>query len=59
MRILLIAMPNVMSGFGRVGKIPNLGLTSMAGNLPDCQVRVVDLVLVRGNIREFVQRQVS
>jgi radical SAM superfamily enzyme YgiQ (UPF0313 family) len=55
MRILLIAMPNVMAGFDRVGRIPNLGLTSMAGNLTGCQVRVVDLVLVRRSIQDFIR----
>jgi len=53
MRVLLAAMPNVIEELDRGGKFPSLGLTSLAGNVGEAEVRVVDLVLVRGNLRRY------
>ena len=45
MRVLLLAMPDVASCFDRVMRFPNLGLTSLAANVDDAEVRILDLVL--------------
>jgi len=44
LRVLLLAMPDVASCFDRVMRFPNLGLTSLAGNLDHAEVRILDLV---------------
>lgn len=57
MKILLLAMPNVHLGFGyhKNLRLPNIGLASLAGNLPsDCEVKIADLVLVRGDLGTYV-----
>jgi radical SAM superfamily enzyme YgiQ (UPF0313 family) len=50
MRILLVAMPDAVSALDTILKIPNLGLCSLAGNLDDCDVRILDLAFVRRNL---------
>ncbi len=45
MRVLLLAMPDVASCFDRVMRFPNLGLASLAANVDDAEVRILDLVL--------------
>ena len=46
MQVLLFAMPDSAWGFDVVCKIPNLGISSLAGNLDeDIKVGMVDLVL--------------
>jgi radical SAM superfamily enzyme YgiQ (UPF0313 family) len=46
MKILLIAMPDNASCFDKVMKMPNLGLCSVAGSLPDdVDVKIIDLTL--------------
>jgi len=45
MRILLLAMPDSASSLDRVMKFPNLGLCSLAAQLPEHEVRILDLVL--------------
>ena len=45
MRILLIAMPDTADVIDYFGKLPNLGLVNLAGNLPGHDVKVLDLVL--------------
>ena len=59
MRVLLLAMPNVMVGLDRTGKFPNLGVASLAGNVEGCDVKIADLVLVRRRIGEYVVRLVK
>lgn len=57
MRALLFSMPDVIWGFDLCGRLPNLGLVSIAGNVDKelCDVRVCDLVAVGGDIRDFVR----
>lgn len=57
MKVLLVAMPDTASSFDKVMKIPNLGIASIAGNLDDCQVRVLDLVLKTKRITYFLKEQ--
>ncbi len=46
MKILLVAMPDNASCFDQVMKMPNLGLCSLAGSLPqDIDVKIIDLNL--------------
>ncbi len=45
MRILLLAMPDTASSLDRVMKFPNLGLCSIAAQVPEHEVRILDLVL--------------
>ncbi|MFN7971405.1 MAG: radical SAM protein [Acidobacteriota bacterium] len=45
-KVLLAAMPDTALCFKRVGDIPNLGIASLAGNLPDgVDVKLIDLVV--------------
>ncbi|HID11207.1 MAG TPA: B12-binding domain-containing radical SAM protein [Candidatus Latescibacteria bacterium] len=53
MRVLLAAMPNVIEEIDRGGKFPSLGLVSLAGNVDGAEVKVADLVLVRGDLRRY------
>lgn len=55
MKILLLAMPDAANNFHRIIKVPNLGLCSMAASLPGHEVKVADLVLVRGKIRPWLE----
>src|SRR5437899_1363592 len=59
MRILLLAMPDTASSLDRVMKFPNLGLCSIAAQVPDHEVRILDLVLrpkgVIGRVLEEVE----
>lgn len=59
MKILLVAMPNVIIGFDKSARFPNLGLNSLAGNVSGHEVKVVDLILSRGDIRNFVFEIIS
>lgn len=54
MKILLLAMPDAANNFQRIIQVPNLGLCSIAANLPDHEVKIVDLVLVHKNIRSWL-----
>ena len=53
MRVLLASMPNVIEEIDRGGRFPSLGLVSLAGNSEGAEVKVVDLVLVRGDLRRY------
>jgi len=53
MRVLLASMPNVIEEIDRGGRFPSLGLVSLAGNSEGADVKVVDLVLVRGDLRRY------
>jgi anaerobic magnesium-protoporphyrin IX monomethyl ester cyclase len=55
MRILLLAMPDTVDFIDNAARIPNLALVSLAGNLPDHEVKVMDLVLYKPNIRTAVE----
>src|SRR5215470_4380962 len=55
MRILLLAMPDTASSLDRVMKFPNLGLCSLAAQVPEHEVRILDLVLKpRGVLRRVL-----
>jgi len=56
MRILLLAMPDTVDFIDNAARIPNLALVSLAGNLPDHEVKVMDLVLYKPDIREAVEK---
>ncbi len=56
MRVLLFAMPDSGWGFDEVCKVPNLGISSLAGNLDEeIKVGTVDLVLVKKKFTKYVQ----
>lgn len=61
MRSLLFAMPDVISGFDLLARLPNLGMASIAGNVDEnlCEVKVCDLVAVKGNIKDYVKRLIT
>src|ERR1051325_11601801 len=54
MRILLVAMPDSASSLDRVMKFPNLGLCSIAAQVPEHEVRILDLVLRPQGVRRRV-----
>jgi len=59
-RILLLAMPDTASSLDSVMKFPNLGLCSLAAQVPEHEVRILDLVLrphgVRARVVDEVRR---
>ncbi|MFH1091129.1 MAG: cobalamin-dependent protein, partial [Pseudomonadota bacterium] len=56
MRILLLVMPDTTDFFHYSARLPNLGIASLAGNLPGHQVRVLDLLLWKPKIRQRLQK---
>src|SRR5438093_355017 len=54
MRILLVAMPDTASSLDRVMKFPNLGLCSIAAQVPGHEVRILDLVMRPKGVRRRV-----
>lgn len=56
MRVLLLAMPDTADVIDFFGKLPNLGLVNLAGNLPGHDVKVVDLVLYKPRIRRILEK---
>ena len=59
MRVLLISMPDSVSAFDNLVTYPNTGLCSIAGNLIDCEVRVLDLVACRNRITKTILGQLN
>ena len=61
MRVLLVANPNTLHWWDCVGRMPNLGLCSIAANLDRdvCTVRVVDLVVLGRKARAYLRRLVQ
>lgn len=55
MRVLLLAMPDTADVIDFFGKLPNLGLANLAGNLPGHEVRILDLVLYKPRIRRVLE----
>jgi hypothetical protein len=55
MRVLLLAMPDTADVIDFFGKLPNLGLVNLAGNLPGHEVKVVDLVLYKPRVRRILE----
>src|SRR5215470_20174529 len=58
MRILFVAMPDTASSLDRVMKFPNLGLCSIAAQVPEHEVRILDLVLRPKRVRARVLDEV-
>jgi len=58
MRILLLAMPDTASSLDAVMKFPNLGLCSIAAQVPEHDVRILDLVLRPHGVRQQVLDEV-
>ena len=59
MKILLLAMPDTGDWLDHVMRLPNLAMVSMAGSLPDHEVRVLDLVLIKENLLEVLDRHLK
>src|SRR4029079_15497017 len=59
MRILLLAMPYTASSLDRVMKFPNLALCSLAAQVPEHEVRILDLVLRPKGVRSRVLDEVK
>ena len=59
MKVLLLAMPDAISALDGLVTIPNTGLCSIAGNLTDCDVRVLGLVGCRRQVRKSLLRQLQ
>ena len=59
MRILLVAMPDTTEVIDFFARLPNLGMVSLAGNLPGHQVQVLDLVLFKPHIRNPLQEALA
>lgn len=55
MRILLFAMPGTVEFFDYACRLPNLGLISIAGSLPEHEVHIYDLVLVKGSTQDAIR----
>jgi radical SAM superfamily enzyme YgiQ (UPF0313 family) len=51
LKALLFASPDVIYGFDLFIRAPNLGLTSIAANTDEAEVKVADLVLVKDAVR--------
>lgn len=56
MRVLFLAMPDTADVIDYSGRLPNLALVSLAGNLPGHEVKVLDLVLHKPNIRAPLEK---
>src|SRR4051812_19386242 len=59
MRILLLAMPDSASSLDGVMKFPNLGLCSLAAQVPGHDVRILDLVLKPQRVLQRVLAEVA
>src|SRR5437667_7151911 len=59
MRILLVAMPDTASSLDRVMKFPNLGLCSIAAQVPGHDVRILDLLMQPRGVRHRVLEEVA
>lgn len=57
MKVLLLAMPDAISVLDDLVTFPNIGLVSIAANLSGCEVRVMDLVASRRNVRQALVEQ--
>ncbi|MBF0314249.1 MAG: radical SAM protein [Oligoflexia bacterium] len=56
MKILLLAMPDAANNFRRMLTVPNLGLCMIASLIPkEHEVKIVDLILVKGKIKRYLQ----
>jgi len=51
MRVLLLSMPDSAQFVDFFTRLPNLAIISLAGNLPGHEVRVLDLILFKPDLR--------
>ncbi len=58
MRILLLAMPDTADVIDNSARLPNLALVSIAGNLPRHDVKVMDLIIHKPQIRKPIEQVV-
>jgi radical SAM superfamily enzyme YgiQ (UPF0313 family) len=49
-------MPDTISALDSVIRVPNLGLCSIAGNLRDCEAKVLDLAFHNRGITQYLER---
>ena len=59
MRVLLIAMPDTVSALDPVVRVPNLGISSIAGNLRNCEVQTIDLAFHNKGITQFLSEVIG
>jgi radical SAM superfamily enzyme YgiQ (UPF0313 family) len=59
LKLLLLAMPDTADVLDFSGRLPNLGIVSMAGSLPRHEVRVLDLVLARPRAGRALDRALA
>ena len=59
MRVLLVGMPDTVSALDAILKVPNLGLCSIAGNLTNCEVRIIDLAFFGRGLTRVLQKVVA
>ena len=56
MRILLLAMPDSSFWADYYIRMPNLAVVSLAGNLPEHEVKVLDLVIIKPKIKDILKK---
>ncbi|MBA7669383.1 hypothetical protein ES703_77513 [subsurface metagenome] len=56
MRILLLAMPDTSYWLDYYIRMPNLALISLAGNLPEHDVKILDLALIKPKIKDILKK---
>lgn len=56
MRVLLVSMPDTADVIDYVARLPNLAVVSLAGNIPEHEVKVLDLVLYKPGIRSILEK---
>jgi anaerobic magnesium-protoporphyrin IX monomethyl ester cyclase len=54
MRILLVSMPDTADYIDYISRMPNLAIASLAGNLSGHDIKILDLVVHKPNIRKPV-----
>jgi len=55
LRVLLITMPDTISALDAIIRVPNLGLCSLAGNISNCAVKIIDLAFHNKNITRYLE----
>jgi len=59
LKVLLTSMPDAVSAFDNLVAFPNTGLCSIAGNLQDCEVKILDLVARRRQVKKAILEQLN
>jgi anaerobic magnesium-protoporphyrin IX monomethyl ester cyclase len=58
MKVLLMSMPDAASAFDNIATMPSAGLCSLAGNLRDCEIRILDLIAYRRHVSQTILSQI-